>query len=100
VIEKMSQINPTQKENQQIEQEGEKEKPKVRVDRELSDVSEFLKKLILQETKEEIKREALELLEKVSDIKSYLDWANGKLRFYVKQRSQSGGGAKKWVRQK
>jgi uncharacterized FlaG/YvyC family protein len=86
--------------NQQENQEQVGGKPKDRVEKELSDVSEFLKKLILQETKEEIKREALELLEKVSDIKSYLDWANGKLRFYAKQRSQSSGGVKKWVRQK
>jgi hypothetical protein len=96
----MSETNQTQKENQQIEQEGEKEKPKVRVEKELSDVSEFLKKIVMSDAKEEIKREALNLLEKISDVKSYLDWANAKLRFYVKQRSQKSGGAKKWVRQK
>jgi hypothetical protein len=92
--------NKPQNSTQQIEQEGEKEKPKSRVDRELSELSEFLKKIVLQETKEEIKREALELLEKVSDVKSYLDWANAKLKFYVKQRSKSGKGGKRWVRQK
>jgi hypothetical protein len=88
--------NKPQNSTQQIEQEGEKEKPKSRVDRELNEVSEFLKKIVMSDAKEEIKREALELLEKVSDVKSYLDWANGKLRFYVKQRSQSVGGVKKW----
>ena len=88
--------NKTQNSTQQVE----KGKPKDRVEKELSDVSEFLKKLVLQETKEEIKREALELLEKISDVKSYLDWANAKLKFYVKQRSQRSGGVKKWVRQK
>ena len=71
-------------------------KPKDRVDRELSELSEFLKKLVLQETKEELRKEALELLEKISDVRSYLDWANGKLRFYAKMRKQNVGGVKKW----
>jgi len=96
VVEKMENSNPTQKENQ--EQIG--EKPKSRVDRELSELSEFLKKLVMSNIDEQLRREALELLEKVSDVKSYLDWANGKLRFYIKQRSQSGKEGKRWVRQK
>ena len=86
--------------NQQENQEQVGGKPKDRVEKELSELSEFLKKLVLQETKEEIKREALELLEKISDVKSYLDWANAKLKFYAKQRSKSGKGGKRWVRQK
>jgi hypothetical protein len=96
VIEKMENKNI----NQQVEQEGEKEKPKDKVDRELSELSEFLKKIVMSDAKEELRKEALELLEKIGDVKSYLDWANGKLRFYVKQRSKRSGGAKKWVRQK
>ena len=92
--------NKPQNQTQQIEQEGEKEKPKSRVDRELNEVSEFLKKIVMSNIDEQLRKEALELLEKVSDVKSYLDWANAKLRFYVKQRSQKSGGAKKWVRQK
>jgi len=84
--------NSTQKENQ----EQVKEKPKSKVDRELNELSEFLKKIVMSDAKEEIKREALELLEKISDVKSYLDWANAKLKFYVKQRSQNVGGVKKW----
>ena len=75
-------------------------KPKDRVEKELSDVSEFLKKIVMSNIDEQLRKEALELLEKVSDIKSYMDWANGKLRFYAKMRKQNVGGAKKWVRQK
>jgi hypothetical protein len=88
--------NSNQKENQkQVEV-----KPKDRVEKELSDVSEFLKKIVMSNIDEQLRKEALELLEKVSDIKSYMDWANGKLRFYAKMRKQNVGGAKKWVRQK
>jgi uncharacterized FlaG/YvyC family protein len=86
--------------NQQENQEQVGGKPKDRVEKELSDVTEFLKKIVMSDAKEELRKEALELLEKVSDIKSYLDWANAKLKFYVKQRSKSGKGGKRWVRQK
>jgi hypothetical protein len=82
--------------NQQENQEQVGGKPKDRVEKELSDVSEFLKKIVMSNIDEQLRKEALELLEKVSDIKSYLDWANGKLRFYAKQRSQNVGGVKKW----
>ena len=75
-------------------------KPKDRVEKELSDVSEFLKKIVMSNIDEQLRKEALELLEKVSDIKSYMDWANAKLRFYAKMRKQNVGGVKKWVRQK
>jgi len=88
--------NSNQKENQkQVEV-----KPKDRVEKELSDVSEFLKKIVMSNIDEQLRKEALELLEKVSDIKSYMDWANAKLRFYAKMRKQNVGGVKKWVRQK
>ena len=88
--------NKPQNSTQQENQEQVEVKPKDRVDRELSELSEFLKKLVLQETKEELRKEALELLEKISDVRSYLDWANGKLRFYAKMRKQNVGGVKKW----
>jgi Na+/phosphate symporter len=82
--------------NQQEKQEQVGGKPKDRVNKELDEVSEFLKKLVMSNIDEQLKREALNLLEKVSDIKSYMDWANSKLRFYAKMRNQRSGGAKKW----
>jgi len=76
------------------EQKAKPQKQKEKVSEDLETAISFVKDILLTSSDEQKKKEALNILEKLNNVKGYLEWANRRLRFYAKK--QSYGGNRKW----